>query len=185
MLVAICVADLYTMKILVIDSETSACDLLVRTLKSYFPKHEWLTATSYEEGFSVAQKTKDLDLVFADLKTNEAGGPSLANLIEGMYPNVYTYYLGNHGVETTFFRARPGRVFSKPVNVNEVVAAIQLAEQSIALAKGEGVKGVLPELDGVHDLENLNKLITNEGFSGQLAQFQLHEIIQLDRKSVV
>lgn len=167
------------MKILVIDSETSACDLLVRTLKSYFPEHEWLEATSYEEGFAVAQKTKDLDLVFADLKTNEAGGPSLANLIEGMYPHVCVYYLGNHGVETTFFRARPGRVFSKPVNVREVVAAIQLAEQSLALIKGDGVRKALSDSDGAHDLEKLNKMITGEGFTGQLAQFQLHEIIQL------
>ncbi|GEM_PF-2537739 len=167
------------MKILVIDSETSACDLLVRTLKSYFPEHEWLTAASYEEGYFTAQKTKDLDLVFADLKTNEAGGPSLTNLIESMYPTVCTYYLGNHGAETTFFRVRPGRVFSKPVNVREIVAAIQLAEQSRTLSKGNGGKTVLTEAGGAQDLEKLNRLIADEGFTGQLAQFQLHEIIQL------
>jgi DNA-binding NarL/FixJ family response regulator len=167
------------MKILVIDSETSACDLLVRTLKSYFPEHEWLTAASYEEGYFTAQKTKDLDLVFADLKTNEAGGPSLTNLIESMYPNVCTYYLGNHGAETTFPRVRPGRVFSKPVNVREIVAAIQLAEQSRTPSKGDGVTNVLPEAGGAQDLEKLTRLIADEGFTGQLAQFQLHEIIQL------
>jgi len=167
------------MKILVIDSETSACDLLVRTLKSYFPEHEWLTAASYEEGYFAAQKTKDLDLVFADLKTNEAGGPSLANLIENMYPNVCAYYLGNHGAESTFFRVRPGRVFSKPVNVREIVAAIQLAEQSTAISIADGPIEVLPDSEGTRDLEKLNRLIADEGFTGQLAQFQLHEIIQL------
>ena len=48
-----------------------------------------------------------------------------------------------------------------------------------ALSKGDGVKKVLSESDGASDLAQLNRMITDEGFTGQLAQFQLHEIIQL------
>ena len=115
------------MKILLLDSEKGACELLVRTLQGFFPEHEWVTAFSYEEGRQFAARGERVDLVLADLKTNEAGGPSLAHLIEGMYPEVQTYFLGNYSAETTFFRARPGRTFAKPVNIHQVVAAIHLA----------------------------------------------------------
>lgn len=171
------------MKILVLDSEKSACELLVRTLQGLFPEHEWLTAFSYDEGRQLAERGGRLDFVLADLKTNEAGGPSLAHLIEGMFPEVQTYFLGNYTAETTFFRARPGRTFPKPVNVHQVVAAIHLAEESLAL------KSALKEAEtGARDeaktntggaLERINRLIAHEGFTGQLAQFQLHEIVQI------
>ncbi len=171
------------MKILVIDSEKSACELLVRTLQGFFPEHEWLTAFSYEEGRQLAERGERLDLVLADLKTNEAGGPSLAHLIEGMFPAVQTYFLGNHAAETTFFRARPGRTFPRPVNVHQVVAAIHLAEESLALkAALTGTKaGLAEEAAGKPGgaLERINRLIAHEGFTGQLAQFQLHEIVQI------
>lgn len=171
------------MKILVLDSEKSACELLVRTLQGFFPEHEWLTAFSYEEGRQLAERGERLDFVLADLKTNEAGGPSLAHLIEGMFPEVQTYFLGNHAVETTFFRSRPGRTFPKPVNVHQVVAAIHLAEESLSLrsaftgGKAEPTEEVPGTSGGA--LERINRLIAHEGFTGQLAQFQLHEIVQI------
>lgn len=171
------------MKILVIDSEKSSCELLVRTLRGLFPDHDWLTAFSYEEGRQMAERGERLDFVLADLRTNEAGGPSLAHLIEGMFPEVQTYFLGSHAVETTFFRARPGRTFAKPVNVHQVVAAIHLAEESLTLeSAGDGAELETHEDGGVEvggPLERINRLIAHEGFTGQLAQFQLHEIVQI------
>ncbi len=171
------------MKILLLDSEKSACELLVRTLQGFFPEHEWLTAFSYEEGRQIAERGERLDFVLADLKTNEAGGPSLAHLIEGMHPEVQTYFLGNYAAETTFFRARPGRTFPKPVNVHQVVAAIHLAEESLALksAVKEVESGTKedPKANTGGALERIHRLIAHEGFTGQLAQFQLHEIVQI------
>ncbi len=172
------------MKILVLDSEKSACELLVRTLEGFFPEHQWMTAFSYEEGRQVAERGERLDFVLADLKTNEAGGPSLAHLIEGMFPEVQTYFLGNFAAETTFFRARPGRTFAKPVNVHQVVAAIHLAEESLALKSAfTGVESESKDETrvgpGAGALERINRLIAHEGFTGQLAQFQLHEIVQI------
>ena len=159
------------MRILVYDLDKSACQLLVRTLQSHFPEHEWLTAFSYEEGLALAQNADRLDLVFADLKTNEAAGPSLAHLIEGMFPSVQVYYLGIQTQETTFFRARAGRMFAKPVNINEVVAAIHFVEARLA--------GDASTEEATGSIEKINRLITHEGFSGQIKQFHLHEIIQL------
>ncbi len=163
------------MKILVLDADKSSCDLLVRTVQGFFPEHEWLTAFSYEEGRQLAQSGERLDFVLADLKTNEAGGPSLAHLIEGMYPEVQCYFLGAYSQETTFFRARPGRIFAKPVNVHEVVAAIHLAEASLALKTVDSDS----KNSANASLEKINRLIAHDGFTGQLAQFQLHEIVQI------
>lgn len=163
------------MKILVLDSDKGGCDLLVRTLQGFFPEHEWLIASSYEEGRQLIDKGERLDFVLADLKTNEAGGPSLAHLIEGLFPEVQVYFLGNCSQETTFFRARPGRVLAKPVNVHEVVAAIHLAEENLTLNK----LTIETDEPAEKSLERINRLIANEGFSGQLAQFQLHEIVQI------
>lgn len=169
------VFDWSAMKILVLDSDKSACDLLVRTLQGFFPEHDWLTAGSYDEGRQLVDRGEHLDFVLADLKTNESGGPSLAHLIEGLFPEVQVYFLGTYSQETTFFRARPGRVFAKPVNVHEVVAAIHLAEENLALKQKAGSN---PTNEGTA-LEKINRLIANEGFSGQLAQFQLHELVQI------
>jgi len=174
---------LVVMKILVLDSEKSACELLVRTLQGFFPEHEWLTAFSYDEGRQIAEHGARLDVILADLKTNEAGGPSLAHLMEGMFPEVQTYFLGNYAAETTFFRARPGRTFPKPVNVHQVVAAIHLAEESLALKTAVKEVEAGAKDDGKTSagsaLERINRLIAHEGFTGQLAQFQLHEIVQI------
>lgn len=175
MLVSGRVVRLPDMNILVLDADKNACDLLVRTLQGFFPEHDWLQAGSYEEGRQLALSAGRLDFVLADLKTNEAGGPSLAHLIEGMFPDVQVYFLGTYSNETTFFRARPGRIFAKPVNVREVVAAIHLAEEHLAQ---HGASAETKEAaDG--SLEKINRLIAHEGFSGQLAQFQLHEIVQI------
>ena len=163
------------MRILLFDADQSACDLLVRTLRDYFPEHTWLTAFSYDEGLQVAQQAGRLDFVLADLRTNEAGGPSLAHLIEGMHPRAQIYFLGSYAQETTFFRARPGRIFPKPVNVHKVVAALHLAEENLTLHEKPAGETVAEPAS----LAKMNRLIAHEGFSGQLAQFQLHEIVQL------
>ncbi len=181
------------MKILLVDDEAAVLATMVEIV-SGMGGHEVLSATDGESALAIAAEQGGIDLLVTDVVMEPMDGFELRQRLLENHPDLITVFISGYDLSDFSEFTRGHKILAKPVNASDLVAAVQTAENTLrvysAMRKEMAEQGEAVDAASAKEAvaeggkkpgvtANLSHLMQRQGFTGQLDQFQLVDIIQM------
>lgn len=181
------------MKILLVDDEAVVLTTMFEIVSSV-GRHEIFSATNGETALAIAAEQNGIDLLVTDVVMEPMDGFELRQKLLEQFPDLITIFVSGYDLSDFSEFTRGHKIIAKPVQAADLLAAIETAENTLrvysAMRKEMAEQAVAaPEASDDNVTEaaanklgvtaNLSHLMQRQGFTGQLDQFQLVDIIQM------
>ncbi len=167
------------MKILIVDDEHEIVQSL-HNLIAASGEQEVFGASSGEEALQLVQTLGGVDLLITDVIMDGIDGFVLREALLANHPMLQTIFITGYDLSEYTSHASGNKIFNKPLNTAEILAAVEQANQTLRTSEyeREDAAAAVGQQEGGAKAANLAHVM-KQGFTGKLDQFQLLDIIQM------